>query len=622
MTTDLATDSTTGYLKLRTAIDTAIQTFSKALNPSSDEKYVKIITELSGKIDEVRTEINATLVVPKTGKKKSEVKKLEPESASQQMSIVDVNKFITKHETDAIFVVTGGSFNPPHNGHIGMFQKAYDALMKVGANKSKKVYGVMVPASDSWIEGKLCKEVKKIEKDCTPEEMKESVSVDNIELKRIKMSGRVDLCKLSCDSYEWTDKGKFGAENMIVVNDPNGAQGEEFTKKPNTYYLCGSDYYKNVKSPNFICVLRKGDTQKGTDLVKKDGKLVHIKDTDIIIEDDGDDNDASSTMLRTILSNINSVVVRGDELGESLPPNGDELLKLISIPVLRRLLDLKYILTDPGINKKVLSMMDIDLDDEADKVERAKNMDRVVGTIELKVNIGSAIKNRETIVTKNFNRIETGGGGDCLFHTLRYLLTTTASKFRPTGDKTADMMKIRNDIVDHVTTLGDKFVHLHVVIGDRLDFKISNEGPEKNALHKDDETAKQDINVDGGVRTDGNMVLFSDRVVTVKDVSAKVGVGHVMKYVSQDMKKNYFTVMKEQGTFGTDFELGIAAALYDIPICLITNTGRCQYYIFDKSKREVRGLEASEYEKIKNNIRYIYNYTRIHYQYLECTDKC
>jgi hypothetical protein len=80
--------------------------------------------------------------------------------------------------------------------------------------------------------------------------------------------------------------------------------------------------------------------------------------------------------------------------------------------------------------------------------------------------------------------------------------------------------------------------------------------------------------------------------------------------------------MKEQGTFGTDFELGIAAALYDIPICLITNAGRCQYYIFDKSNREVRGLEASESAKIKNNIRYIYNYTRIHYQYLECTDKC
>jgi hypothetical protein len=265
----------------------------------------------------------------------------------------------------------------------------------------------------------------------------------------------------------------------------------------------------------------------------------------------------------------------------------------------------------------------IGLDDEADKVKRAKNMDQVVDTIELNVDIGSDTRDKAATVTKKFNRIETGGGGDCLFHTLRYLLTTTASKFRPTGDKTVDMMTIRNAIVNHVKTLGDGFKHLHVAIGDRLDFKKSNEGSERKPLHLGDETAKQDINVDGGVRTDGNMVLFSDRVVIVKDVPAKEGVGDVMKYVSQDMTRNYFTVMKEQGTFGTDFELGIAAALYDIPICLITNAGRSQYYIFDKSKtEEVRGIEPGEYEKIKNNIRYIYNYTRIHYQYLECTDKC
>jgi hypothetical protein len=251
----------------------------------------------------------------------------------------------------------------------------------------------------------------------------------------------------------------------------------------------------------------------------------------------------------------------------------------------------------------------------------SKNMDKVGDIIELNVDIGSDVHDVEKRVIKKFNRIETGGGGDCLFHTLRYLLTT-AGKFEPTSDKTADMMKIRNAIVDHVDKLStDGFKHLKQVIGDRLDFKKSNEGPDRAPLHLDNETAKQGINVDGGVRTDGNMVLFSDRVVNVNDVSAKEGKGTVMKYVSQDTAKNYFTVMREKGTFGTDFELGIAAALYDIMLCVISHEGRCQYYIFDKPKNEVRGIEeAGEYDKIKKNIWYIYNYTNTHYQYLKCID--
>jgi hypothetical protein len=362
MTTDLATDSTTGYLKLRTAIDTAIQTFSKALNPSSDEKYVKIITELSGKIDEVRTEINATLVVPKTGKKKSEVKKLEPESASQQMSIVDVNKFITKHETDAIFVVTGGSFNPPHNGHIGMFQKAYDALIK--KFPGKKVYGVMVPAEDSWIEGKLHK-----------------AGEADIESKRIKVVERVNLCKLSCDNFEWTDT-QFNASNMIVVNQ--SAQGEDFTKKTNTYYLCGSDYYATSGGGpyKFICVLRKGvelldttpkqlkfDKPPIADKLKTD---FDVKDDDIIVEGGGDDSEASSTMLRNILTKIR----------DAIDYDAEEPIKtkLLTKQVYCELLNMKYIVGDKGkdiANSLKCSELDIrdDTDDSDDKDTDDKDTD-------------------------------------------------------------------------------------------------------------------------------------------------------------------------------------------------------------------------------------------------------
>ena len=56
------------HLKLKESIDQAIKTFSAALKSTSDAEYVKILTELSGKIIDVRTEIDATLV-SKTGKK-------------------------------------------------------------------------------------------------------------------------------------------------------------------------------------------------------------------------------------------------------------------------------------------------------------------------------------------------------------------------------------------------------------------------------------------------------------------------------------------------------------------------------------------------------------------------
>jgi hypothetical protein len=278
-------------------------------------------------------------------------------------------KFI-KDTEDAIFVVTGGSFNPPHNGHIGMFQKAYDALIKKGKIKpddGKKVYGVMVPASDSWIEEKLCKEAFKKTEKCTETEFADKKSQDAINSKRIILANRVNLCNLSCDSYEWPDSTNFNASNMIVVNET--AQGEDFTKKTNTYYLCGSDYYDDVKSPNFICVLRKGDKQESKTLVKtsKDGKpseRVSIKDADIIIDDDEDDNDASSTKLRNILTKISELDTSGTDL-TGLTSAKDILLKLVSIPVLRKLLELGYIL-DPSKGTQQLNYIDIDLNAHRD----------------------------------------------------------------------------------------------------------------------------------------------------------------------------------------------------------------------------------------------------------------
>ena len=353
------------YPGLEVAIREAITAFITSEGLGAE--YKGLLEQLNKKIDEDRTRVNdpdselARLLIKVTKKvgskgkkeKTTTTKKLETKLESRQLPKEQVKTIITKHEKDAIFVVTGGSFNPPHNGHIGMFQKAYEALK----DKGKKVYGVMVPAEDSWIEGKLCKEehpdtITEVRK-CTPAELTDKRSQAAIESKRIKVTQRVNLCKLSCDSYEWPDKSKFGAENMIVVNQ--SADGEEFTSAENTYYLCGSDYYKDVESIKYICVLRKGDTRAGNNLVRKGkaGKTsVPIKATDIIIEGSDIDNDASSTMLRNILTKIHNA-----RIGEMYDAGEPITKKLLTKQVYCQLINMKYIVVDTEKCKSILVLL-------------------------------------------------------------------------------------------------------------------------------------------------------------------------------------------------------------------------------------------------------------------------
>lgn len=347
------------HLNLKETIDKAIKTFSEKLTAGDvdDKKYAKILNELMTEIEkdrEVRAKADAEAdAKSKTGKKtKGKVKKSGPEPASKQMSLDDVIKFINS-KPDAIFVVTGGSFNPPHNGHIGMFQKAYEALET--KNPGKKVYGVMVPADVTHLDRKVTSGVL-------------------LEAHKIAIKNRVDLCSLSCDNYTWTNPGKFDASNMIVVNEGNNGpagsilQTSKTSFRDNAYYLCGSDYYAGYGTGKykFICVLRSGvkvaDLKMTFDKApKEDGVTEYpVKPDDIIIEG-GEDSEASSTSLREMLTEISKLEIREDTDIPPLP-NKLKLLALISMPVLRRLLELKYILTDAEKNKTILKLMDIDLD--------------------------------------------------------------------------------------------------------------------------------------------------------------------------------------------------------------------------------------------------------------------
>jgi hypothetical protein len=92
----------------------------------------------------------------------------------------------------SIFLINGGSFNPPHIGHIKTFELAYQRLMQMGKFKDQLVYGIMVVATRSHIAGK-------------------NVPQNAI----ISSSDRIELCKLAANSYGWAS-ASFNQKNMLA----------------------------------------------------------------------------------------------------------------------------------------------------------------------------------------------------------------------------------------------------------------------------------------------------------------------------------------------------------------------------------------------------------------------
>jgi hypothetical protein len=358
---------------LNDVVQKAIADFTT--NISSEAAFAAFLTKLSTVItdEHVSEKAEVDKKVADLEKGRAEVLKakeleastpvaIKPKLESMTKNISEVKEFITK-TPDAIFLVTGGSFNPPHNGHIKMFETAYNQLMTIEANNGKRVYGVMVPAPNAHIEDKLCKEtvVPKNGSNCDEDERKQTM--DNIESKRIILANRVNLCKLSCDSFEWTSKDKFGAENMIVVSEHDGDPGKTIVSNStaNTYYLCGSDYYAAHGTSNykFICVLRKGVTyssRRGTaagQIAFTDPPIKNITKTsftvktgDIIIPgSEDDDSEASSSRLRAILDTIRNA--KDSDIYDSEEP---VKRKLLTQEVYCELLKMKYIVGDKGNN--------------------------------------------------------------------------------------------------------------------------------------------------------------------------------------------------------------------------------------------------------------------------------
>jgi hypothetical protein len=318
-------------LDLNTVVQNALAVFTTAL---SGHEFATFLNKLQKVITTEKSNHDAAAALRDASKRPTS-------QGSKQMSIKEVTEFIKgKDNSNAIFLVTGGSFNPPHNGHIRMFETAYNRLMQDDTDKDKKVYGVMVPAPNAHIDDKLCKEVLKT-KTCS--EHSRSDVQDAIKTKRIDLPDRIKLCKLSCDSFEWTNKDKFGPSNMIVVNESENDPGDKIVSKSqnNTYYLCGSDYYAKSKghedgsgiSYKFIFITRKGDETSGARTTRQfkltdATEFTHVKDGDIMIQGkEDDDSEASSSRLREILEKLKDATIGDDTATTELPvPTESNLL--------------------------------------------------------------------------------------------------------------------------------------------------------------------------------------------------------------------------------------------------------------------------------------------------------
>jgi len=239
------------------------------------------------------------------------------------ISLSDIIKLIVAGKDDSIFVVNGGSFNPPHNGHIKTFDLAAERLKQYPDFSKKKIYGIMVASDRNYL--MIHKKLNKAE--------------------YIPSNIRVQLCKLASDSYNWKTVD-FNSNNIFILDVANNAPINLIIKNiqdqnpsiQNMFYLGGSDFYKDYYRTssmyNIIYVIRNdGNEITPADIQSKRNNYyqIPIKNTDKAT------SELSSTTIRKLILSLKP----GDS--KSFNQTRTQIVDNIGLTVYCALKDIQYL---------------------------------------------------------------------------------------------------------------------------------------------------------------------------------------------------------------------------------------------------------------------------------------
>jgi nicotinic acid mononucleotide adenylyltransferase/O-acetyl-ADP-ribose deacetylase (regulator of RNase III) len=265
------------------------------------------------------------------------IPKLNANSKSRVLSLEQILKLMILNIQNNVFIVSGGSYNPPHNGHIKMFETAYDTLRTRDTPSGEKgYYGIMVVATRRHLMSKISK------------------------TKEILNSGdRIKLCKLACDTYNWKHDN-FNSNNMLILDVADDSPTRIIINKiqkilkaklkiNNLFYLCGSDffikYYSESSKYSVIYILRKLEEDAIDAKIQEVNAYGNSYSKIPVFIEDSEEYDLSSSVVRDNIYKLKNSKSWDNKIR-------NEIIKFIGLSVYCYLGDLNYLVEKKNYGDK------------------------------------------------------------------------------------------------------------------------------------------------------------------------------------------------------------------------------------------------------------------------------